>query len=171
MLEPYTYRPLSNPKCIRVFGLTPAVRKNTLLRGKLIELDLALDPPNRPIYKTLSYVWGSPKGDRPILCEGREILITKNCEAALRQFRRKTKTLWIWIDALCIDQAHVWERNHQVGMMDLVYRSSECVLIWLGSPYVPFSRIILRTKVRVERKKVKSEGRTNFNLRGNDECI
>jgi hypothetical protein len=38
----------------------------------------------------------------------------------------------LWVDALCINQEDVIERNQQVAQMGLVYRSSKLTLIWLG---------------------------------------
>ena len=37
-----------------------------------------------------------------------------------------------WIDAICIDQAFVVERNHQVGLMHSIYTGAPKVYIWLG---------------------------------------
>jgi hypothetical protein len=41
-------------------------------------------------------------------------------------------TRTIWIDQLCIDQANLEERKHQVGMMQHIYQNAATVLIWLG---------------------------------------
>ncbi|KAK7747636.1 hypothetical protein SLS62_009047 [Diatrype stigma] len=38
-----------------------------------------------------------------------------------------------WIDAICIDQENLNERNVQVAMMPTIYRSAKSVLVWLGS--------------------------------------
>lgn len=38
----------------------------------------------------------------------------------------------MWIDAVCIDQTNLLERNHQVGMMGDVYRNAMQVRAWLG---------------------------------------
>lgn len=37
-----------------------------------------------------------------------------------------------WIDAICIDQTNVRERNHQVQMMRQIYSNAESVFAWLG---------------------------------------
>ncbi|KAI3400801.1 hypothetical protein diail_2010 [Diaporthe ilicicola] len=37
-----------------------------------------------------------------------------------------------WIDAICIDQNNVNERNHQVGLMKQIYSMASNVYIWLG---------------------------------------
>jgi hypothetical protein len=37
-----------------------------------------------------------------------------------------------WIDAICINQDSVLERNHQVQMMRQIYSNAESVSVWLG---------------------------------------
>ncbi|KAF5656934.1 het-domain-containing protein [Fusarium circinatum] len=37
-----------------------------------------------------------------------------------------------WIDAICIGQANIHERNHQVGLMRQIYTSAAKVHVWLG---------------------------------------
>jgi hypothetical protein len=39
---------------------------------------------------------------------------------------------YFWIDAICINQEEVAERNHQVRMMSDIYKSAVFVLVWLG---------------------------------------
>lgn len=39
---------------------------------------------------------------------------------------------YFWIDAICINQKEVSERNHQVRMMSDIYKSSVFVLVWFG---------------------------------------
>lgn len=38
----------------------------------------------------------------------------------------------VWIDALCINQADIHERNHQVSLMELIYKKADSVIVWLG---------------------------------------
>ena len=40
---------------------------------------------------------------------------------------------FLWIDALCIDQSNVAERNHQVAMMSIIYAQASTVLVSLGA--------------------------------------
>ncbi|KAF2752143.1 HET-domain-containing protein, partial [Sporormia fimetaria CBS 119925] len=40
---------------------------------------------------------------------------------------------YIWIDALCINQEHISERNPQVRLMSEIHKSATFVLVWLGS--------------------------------------
>jgi hypothetical protein len=39
------------------------------------------------------------------------------------------KTDSYWIDALCIDQVNILERNHQVGQMEMIYTQAMSVHI------------------------------------------
>ncbi|KAG5807705.1 hypothetical protein H9Q74_007679 [Fusarium xylarioides] len=38
----------------------------------------------------------------------------------------------LWIDAICINQDDIAERNSQVAMMSQIYGSARCVVAWLG---------------------------------------
>jgi hypothetical protein len=43
-----------------------------------------------------------------------------------------------WIDALCIDQCSILERNHQVAQMCSIYTKAQEVIAWLGNtPFDP----------------------------------
>jgi hypothetical protein len=42
---------------------------------------------------------------------------------------------WLWIDALCIDQADARERTHQVGIMSEIFGRADQVISWLGKAY------------------------------------
>jgi hypothetical protein len=83
-------------------------------------------------YEALSYVWGSPTRQRPMLCEKKVILITENCDAALRHLRRSRTNCTLWVDSVCIDQSAILERNQQVTLMGDVYKLASRTIIWLG---------------------------------------
>jgi len=38
----------------------------------------------------------------------------------------------MWIDAVCINQNDIQERNHQVTQMGRIYENAACVVVWLG---------------------------------------
>lgn len=40
--------------------------------------------------------------------------------------------VWIWADAICIDQSKLAERSQQVQLMRQIYQSASVVLVWLG---------------------------------------
>ena len=60
-------------------------------------------------------------------------LIQKNLASFLRHIRlRHDSTGFIWVDALCINQHNVGERNAQVLRMSDMQRMARCVIVWLG---------------------------------------
>jgi hypothetical protein len=48
------------------------------------------------------------------------MLATGNAEAAIRRLRPKHRPRWLWIAAVCINQACVEEKNAKVSMI-LIY--------------------------------------------------
>ncbi|KAI0534902.1 heterokaryon incompatibility protein-domain-containing protein [Xylaria digitata] len=135
----YLPEPLLTPRNIRVLDLHPSSDIAAPVHITLRQLCLN-DRKTRDAYEALSYVWGSRAADVPIICEGKTILVTRNCHDALIRLRagivsREPKCLWI--DAICIDQrddeAAILERNSQVKQMGEVYTNAKTVLIWLGT--------------------------------------
>ncbi|KFA55156.1 hypothetical protein S40293_09843 [Stachybotrys chartarum IBT 40293] len=93
-------------------------------------------------YEALSYAWGHPEmthtvtvvdGDDDDCWPGGTLPITGSMDTALRCLRLRHRRRVLWIDALCINQSDVQERNHQVQWMDQVYRKARRVVIFLGA--------------------------------------
>ena len=113
-----------------------------------------------PPYIALSYTWGPSQSTRTISlnehsmeirenlyfflkharCDadapGREMLYDANLieiESDLRYLLPNFGTLGhFWVDALCIDQNNIPERNSQVSRMKDIYERARKVLVWLG---------------------------------------
>ncbi|KAH5116192.1 hypothetical protein HBH71_119550 [Parastagonospora nodorum] len=89
-------------------------------------------------YNALSYVWGdhvsSASMDPGILLNGDHFPVTPNLYSALRHLRAPagSDSTVLWVDAVCINQNDVDERNQQVAMMRDIYASATQVTIWLG---------------------------------------
>lgn len=58
--------------------------------------------------------------------------VTQNLFVALAHFRQMTRPIELWVDALCINQHDIPERNAQVQLMGAIYRRASAVLMWLG---------------------------------------
>ena len=128
---PFSYirEPLKETQ-IRLIELFPGVRGETL-RAKLQSFDLD----KAPAFYALSYVWGSPEVQDTILLGDRAFKrerITGNLHAALTEMRQTGTPRFIWVDALCIDQQNLIEKNQQVRMMGTIFASAAQVIIWLG---------------------------------------
>ncbi|KAK5687061.1 hypothetical protein LTS10_001198 [Elasticomyces elasticus] len=102
------------------------------------------EPLARPSYEALSYVWGSDalnvlayvhksqalhNGTEPSMAT---LPIRSNLESALRHLRYPTESRMLWIDAICINQSDLMERDLQVRKMRDIYALSRRVVIWLG---------------------------------------
>jgi hypothetical protein len=132
MNPPFSYPLLSHARCTRVILLQPANDRAAPIICSLAEIDLELPANKRKSYEALSYVWGSPVADNEILCDGGSLLVTTSCLVALQYLRLKEHTRTLWIDAICINQKSIKERNNQVMLMGDVYRYALRVVIWLG---------------------------------------
>lgn len=89
-------------------------------------------------YEALSYAWGTPSMTHTATVlehqgwPGGILPITSNMDTALRCLRLQDRPRALWIDALCISQSNVQERNHQVQWMDQVYKKARRVIVYLG---------------------------------------
>src|ERR1700712_3032416 len=129
----YKHTPLPPTRTIRILILHPSFTSHSPIQCSLQLLDLTASSSARHQYEALSYVWGSPIGDQPIICDGETLLVTPNCLSALRHMRRRWRTRRLWIDSICIDQTSTEEKNHQVALMGDIYKMGEKVVIWLGA--------------------------------------
>ncbi|KAI1769161.1 heterokaryon incompatibility protein-domain-containing protein [Hypoxylon sp. FL1150] len=93
-------------------------------------------------YAALSYVWGDPSVTQDIIVNDRRLAVTTNLASALWHFRKygfprnehTAEIRRLWVDAVCIDQGDVPEKNRQVHMMGAIYSGASAVLSWLGPP-------------------------------------
>lgn len=83
-------------------------------------------------YEALSYVWGDTTTRRTISLNGNAFVVTTNLYSALMHLRYDHSPRMLWVDAICIDQNNVEEKNHQVGSMGQIYANCSQVIVWLG---------------------------------------
>jgi hypothetical protein len=87
-----------------------------------------------PQYTALSYEWGDSRQPRQqIKLNGHRFWVRDNLYSALKHLRSETDPQTFWIDAICIDQKDVGERNHQVSLMSRIYQNATSVKVWLGN--------------------------------------
>jgi hypothetical protein len=101
-------------------------------------------------YWALSYWWGEDAPTHPIemfddtgVRKGLQKMspfnssgifyVRNNLAAALRQFRGQTEDINVWVDALCINQGDLTEKNAQVARMHEIYSEAGYVCVWLGA--------------------------------------
>jgi Heterokaryon incompatibility protein (HET) len=153
MKSPFLYPALSQRKCTRVLVLQPAENRAAQVVCSLTEVDLDLPSTRRTPYEALSYVWGSPVCNNEITCDGDSLLITESCLTALRYLRMKARTRTLWVDAICINQKSLEERNKQVALMGDIYKCAQRVLIWLGEASEASEQVLHQLR-RVERLRI-----------------
>lgn len=125
---PYNYQPLDRTRRqIRLVTLLPG-QQGSPIRCTLHIADL--DAKLR--YEALSYEWGAANPTREIELDGQPFALRENLWWALYHVRHTTRCRVMWIDAICIDQTSLLERNHQVRMMGDVYSHATQVRSWLG---------------------------------------
>jgi hypothetical protein len=147
--QPYQYRPLEGQNEIRLLAFLPRDSNRPKdLHCTIIHAGFD----NRPIYRALSYTWGSPDDPQfSVLVDGQIFMARENLWQALNIL---DESAWedvdsedssaeemlvnnealgcFWIDAICIDQSNVKERNEQVRKMKDIYERAEEVIVWLG---------------------------------------
>ncbi|KAI9773498.1 MAG: hypothetical protein M1839_002080 [Geoglossum umbratile] len=150
--QTYEYSSLPSDTSIRLLQVLSGPEEP--IRCSLEVVDLS----EGPLYDCLSYTWGDPlyhelsgpdskrtTGERniPITCGGLVLCVTDNLREALLQLSRNASSSTsghdpyqrqrlIWIDAVCIDQGNIPERNSQVAMMNRIYKAAQTVVVWLG---------------------------------------
>lgn len=143
----YRYLPLDTGE-IRCLRLLPADSTNELY----IEIKHCALHSSSTLYSALSYTWGDPEPLHQIRISGAAdaLRVRDNCWRFMKywQERNSIPTDWIWIDAICINQADDDEKSSQVRRMRDIFERAQQVLVWFGplSEQVAFSDFLLRNQ-------------------------
>jgi hypothetical protein len=133
----YKYQPISTQRNIRILAL-----KNTTSESETLECELVEESVDHPTDKYEAVP------DHYVICNGRKLPVTSNCDAFLRMFRKHRtydtpKERRLWVDSICIDQSNLAEKTQQLMLMGNVYRNSTRTLVWLGDS-TPESTLVMR---------------------------
>lgn len=93
------------------------------------------------IYEALSYTWRSSDPEEDAIVENRSeehptissLRLGGNLACAMRHLRYTHEARTLWIDAICIDQSNLEEREKQVARMSSIYKNASRVVVWLGT--------------------------------------
>jgi len=100
-------------------------------------------------------------GDLELLTSESEIwepvTISSSSNAVIADF------LW-WVDAICINQKNVLERDRQVSQMGAIYRDADCVHVWLG-PIAKTAHLLNELRTILIKRMPKLRGRSPEELR------
>jgi hypothetical protein len=122
------YKPLDNDKHqIRLLHLNPGSFQD---EPSCSLSTTSLDDTHS--FEALSYVWGDLGDLVSITLHDESFEVTKNLRTALTYLRYEDRERSIWIDALCINQKDLIEKNAQLPLMSEIYSKAACVIIFLG---------------------------------------
>lgn len=157
----YAACPLRAADSIRIIHLRPG-SPNDELRCTLEAVRLGEQPP----YEALSYCWGQRASNRCIKLQTSSsssspaptlgdtgavttLTITDTLHDALIYLRYPQKERILWVDQICINQNDYNERSSQVKLMQDIYSSTRCAIIWLrvGRPLLPAKLVNQESKL------------------------
>jgi hypothetical protein len=129
-LRPYVYTPFRATDSIRLMELLPGEQGSTL-RCNLVQVRRS----SKVDYKALSYAWGVPIFSRTLIeVATRSVTsISESLHDALEALRDKVQNKMLWVDAVCIAQSSIEEKNHQVRQMVNIYSEARNVIVWIGN--------------------------------------
>ncbi|KAK5690967.1 hypothetical protein LTR17_025804 [Elasticomyces elasticus] len=132
------YRPLDQARFeIRLLEIqpqTPGEIHTARIACRLICVPLI----NPPEYIALSYCWGTGVAWHSISIDGEDVAVTTNLLAALQELRQRGVRL-VWADAICINQADLYEKAAQIQLMGRIYARATSCVAWLGTSDVSSS--------------------------------
>ncbi|KAL5592416.1 hypothetical protein FOBRF1_013442 [Fusarium oxysporum] len=137
---PFKYEPLEDWKeQIRLLRILPY--QSSAAEPIECEMTYLILQSDVPPFSAVSHRWGTSAPTVEILINGMPFMVRENVAALMVELRSKRQSLvsssvqteHIWIDAVCINQGNVLERNHQVKLMRSIYSTASETIVWLGS--------------------------------------
>ncbi len=133
------YCPLDDLDEIRLLYLQPRFSDHDdTIRCNIKHVKLS----EAPNYEALSYMWGFKGNEKPIYVDANDHYVRENLWSALYHLRLKDEERPLWIDAICINQDNIAERNLQVSQMGRIYSNASRAVVWLGGKSVESSLAI-----------------------------
>jgi len=128
----YQYEPLLSQNEARFIVLEPAKDSADPPICSIVQCERT----NSLEYSAVSYAWGKPEFSETleIDCDGDTsyLRVTPNVDDPLRRLRACSVRKYLWIDALCLNQADKDEKAQQIPLMGRIYEEARVVHIWLG---------------------------------------
>lgn len=85
---------------------------------------------------------GHGKAEQKITINEHEFSVRQNLWDALHYLRKHCPDTSYWIDAVCINQNDIDERNRQVRIMHHIYFRAQTVVVWLGKTYSQYEALV-----------------------------
>ncbi|KAL8717738.1 MAG: hypothetical protein Q9225_005049 [Loekoesia sp. 1 TL-2023] len=126
--EGYRYEKLAGVRLFRLIDLQPSSTFSDQLVCNLRHVCLNIDT----YFEALSYTWGDGRPTCELQCNGHRLYIRPSLETALKFLRREQEHRTLWVDAICINQDDVHEREQQVSRMGDIFSHASQVIAWIG---------------------------------------
>ncbi|RAK93293.1 hypothetical protein BO79DRAFT_224792 [Aspergillus costaricaensis CBS 115574] len=128
----FQYSPLDQgPFSTRILRLLPSKDRAAPIACQLSNYSLLDDTAQE--YDALSYVWGAQtNGQSNISINNQAFSVGKNLHSALLRLRGYEFERTLWVDAICIDQNNMGEKERQIQNMARIYEQARQVVVWLG---------------------------------------
>jgi hypothetical protein len=132
-MRPYLHLPLSSRGSIRLLKLLPAKARDPKITCILEEHNFKEKSVE---FEALSWSWGVDAWDARIIIrrnnEDFYFNVPQSLLSCLTALRSRRAYKLIWVDAICINQDQMFEKNHQIPMMPEIYGRARRVDIWIG---------------------------------------
>ena len=128
----YRHVPLESPeRQIRLLSVLPSTIK---MKAKYELTTYILGGSRTPHFYAISYEWGPAEPKHQIDIDDKVFFIRSNIKDCLERLGSSDEGFYrpVWIDAICIDQSNIAERNAQVKVMGSIYASAKLVIAWFG---------------------------------------
>ncbi len=126
----YRYRPLLEGKYIRLLAIHPSPIDDSIVICSMLHGSIA---ETKGKYEALSYTWGCDTPSNSMIIDGKIAYVRDNLFEAIKHLRLISDIRIVWVDALCINQVDLVERESQVAQMGTIYSNAKRVAVWLGT--------------------------------------
>ncbi|KAJ6024104.1 heterokaryon incompatibility protein-domain-containing protein [Penicillium herquei] len=131
-MSTFTHPSLPGPNLTRMIHLLPSKNTTAPIECTLFNYDLSEGAGRTHIYEALSYCWESNVMSELLTINGCALPVTKNLHTALLYLRDNHLERTLWVDAICINQGDLYEKNAQIPLMRKIYAQAGQVIVWLG---------------------------------------
>lgn len=143
MADNHIFPPLNRDRSeIRLLkALPPSVNGTPSFQFRIVSLD------DDPTFACVSYVWGTPS-ETNIVLNGQAARISVGqvlpaIKTAIHHYQdicgSDPESLWLWADALCIDQSDESEKSYQIPLMARIFSGAEHVICCLPTSVTSLS--------------------------------
>jgi hypothetical protein len=155
---------LHEPDSIRLLRLLPSKDKNAVIRCKLFNYSIQESGQRTHPYDALSYVWGKSHKPWPIVRIRKHVLpVTPNLYEALSHLRHCSIERILWVDAICINQDNIKEKEQQIRFMADVFGQANRVVVWLGTAADNSDQALEEIRVAGGKEILAAGGKTSIN--------